>query len=215
MLKDVCQNASFTIVGDLNQGIHGYRGVSDWHALSNDVFGEGQAEYFELVTSYRNTMNIMNFAGRVSKRHPFPGQKPAKPVMRKGNEPIVKQVWDSATEISSEIVRLKNEGCKTIAIIEKLPARATKLHKELSLINPELTINLIKENDIDYLGGIMVSPAHLVKGLEFDAVIMADISSSVWKDDALHARLMYVCLTRPLHHLVCFYTGEPTALINE
>ena len=60
----------------------------------------------------------------------------------------------------------------------------------------------------------MVLPAHLTKGLEFDAGILADVGADVWPDDALHARLLYVCLTRPLHHLTCYYRGTPTALLE-
>ena len=61
MLIDLCQNTSFTIVGDLNQGIHSYRGVTDWAAMTDEVFGPGNSTYYELITSYRNTVEIMNF----------------------------------------------------------------------------------------------------------------------------------------------------------
>ena len=72
MLMELCHNASFTIVGDLNQGIHSYRGVTDWSAMAAQVFGAGNADYYELITSYRNTVEIMRFASKVALKHPYP-----------------------------------------------------------------------------------------------------------------------------------------------
>lgn len=214
MLMDVCHNASFTIVGDLAQGIHSYRGVTDWRETGR-VFGPGDCEYFELVTSYRNTVEIMSFAGRVAARHPFPGQKAARPVLRHGAAPrVLKQKGPDASGIAEEVVRLWELGAKTIAVIEKMPDRAAKLHAQLSERLP-FPIRLLNDTDTRYEGGVMVLPAHLVKGLEFDAVIIADAGEEVWPDDALHARLLYVCLTRPLHHLTVFYRGRLTPLVEE
>ena len=37
VLMDLCHNASFTIVGDIAQGIHGYRD-QDWSLLTGEIF---------------------------------------------------------------------------------------------------------------------------------------------------------------------------------
>lgn len=58
---------------------------------------------------------------------------------------------------------------------------------------------------------MLVIPASLVKGLEFDCVLMADVSETSFPDDALDARLLYVCLTRPLHRLLCCHIGRGDA----
>ena len=58
-----------------------------------------------------------------------------------------------------------------------------------------------------------VSYTHL-KGLEFDGVIMADLSPEHFQDQELDARLLYVCLTRPLHRLAGLYKGEITPLLK-
>jgi len=213
VLRDLCRNASFTIVGDLNQGIHSYRGVTDWKRMTRHVFPDAKWAEFELVTSYRSTVEIMSFAQRVASRHPFPGQSEAKPVLRHGPEPILKKSSDPVSDTAQEILRLKEAGCKSIAIVGKLPRDCAALHKKLRRKLPDLPIRLLTEKDTEYSAGVMVIPAALTKGLEFDAVILTDLSDDTWPDDRLHARLLYVCLTRPLHHLVCLYDNVPSKLI--
>ena len=117
-------------------------------------------------------------------------------------------------QIAQEITRLQQNGCVTIAVIEKLPTDCRKLHKKLApLVNTP--IRLLSEDDDEYTGGIMVLPAHLSKGLEFDGVIIANANEGNWPDDVLHARLLFVCLTRPLHHLTIFFSDKPSALLSE
>ena len=215
LLKGLTQNASFTIVGDLAQGIHGYRGVTDWRGFLDDVFGPGNADYQELVTSYRNTVEIMTFAGRVAAHHPFPGQRGAQPVLRHGREPEVLALPDTRPEdtIAEKLKELLAAGMKTVAVVHKRPADCEALYKKLKG-KLDAPLSLYRDGDSEYRGGAMVLPAHMVKGLEFDAIIVADCSEAVFPDDPLHCRLLYVCLTRPLHRLVCYYRGEPSPLLR-
>ncbi len=215
MLMELCSNASFTIVGDLGQGIHSYRGVQDWHALMAQVFPKVECSYYELVTSYRNTGQIMSFASKVLRRYPTPGGVLPKPVLRMGSNPrclALEEGESLAQAVAGEIRRLEELGCSTVAVVMKLPRACRDLHWELweKLDRP---VRLLDDQDTEYTGGVMVLPAHLTKGLEFDAVIVADADAETWRDDALHARLLYVCLTRPLHHLTLFHRGPLTALL--
>ncbi len=215
VLRGLTQNASFTIVGDLAQGIHGYRGVTSWQAIMDGVFGPGCADFHELVTSYRNTVEIMEFAGKVAARHPFPGQRQAKPVLRHGREPEVLPLPEVHPEITiaEQVNALLADGMKTVAVVHKRPKDAEALFKKLK---PRVEgLSLYRDGDDDYRGGPMVLPAHMVKGLEFDAIVLADVSAELWPDDPLHCRLLYVCLTRPLHRLVCYYSGERTRLMGD
>lgn len=44
--------------------------------------------------------------------------------------------------------------------------------------------------------GLFVMTAHQAKGKEFDAVVIAELSSRFWPDDEEHQRLFYVAVTR-------------------
>jgi DNA helicase-2/ATP-dependent DNA helicase PcrA len=76
-------------------------------------------------------------------------------------------------------------------------------------------IKLLKDSDTEYSAGVMIVPAHLCKGLEFDCVIITNAGKENFPDDELHTNLLYVVLTRPLHELSVFYEGTLTPILNE
>ena len=71
-----------------------------------------------------------------------------------------------------------------------------------------------KEEDCEYI--VMEVSSHAldknrIYGLEFDAVIVSNASSELYGE--LERNLFYVVLTRALHKLEIFYTGNYTKLI--
>jgi len=66
LLRRILPDASFTIVGDLMQGISVTGGTADWDEISQTVFG-GKCERCELTTSYRSTRQIMEEAFKISR----------------------------------------------------------------------------------------------------------------------------------------------------
>ncbi len=60
----------------------------------------------------------------------------------------------------------------------------------------------------------MVLPAYMCKGFEFDSVIIANGEDANFPDDLLHSRLLYVCLTRPIHTVSIYYKDNPSELID-
>ena len=104
------------------------------------------------------------------------------------------------------------EGYHTIALIEKTRAGAEHLCK---LLKDELPVRLMKEDDTDYQGGVLILPAAMVKGLEFDCVAVCNAGSAQFEDDPFLCRMLYVMLTRPLHRLRVLATGEITPLLAE
>lgn len=211
-LRELSGNNSFTIVGDLMQGVHAYRGLHSWSEVTQDVFG-GEATYHQLVTSYRNTVEIMEFATRMAQRHPVPDQVAAKPVLRHGPGPVVRGFPTRGGRddfMVEQIAAWQAEGFVSIAVIGRDAAACRALHKALPA---PMAARLMLDEDAAFSGGVLVMPATLVKGLEFDAVLLPDVSAEAWPDGALETRLLYVCLTRPLHRLTCCYVGTPSALL--
>ena len=74
---------SFTILGDLSQGIHEYRGVHAWEEMST-LFPDEQNAYFALTRSYRSTMEIIDYANTILERGVKSGIT-AIPVFRSGD----------------------------------------------------------------------------------------------------------------------------------
>ena len=212
LLREHYPAATFTLVGDLMQGIHEEEGISDYQQWMEPVFG-GEATLLQLVTSYRNTVEIMTLASRMAQRHPVPGQRTAKPVLRHGEEPTITAYTtdkERYAELRQQVRTWLDEGYHTIALIEKTRAGAEHLYK---LLKADLPVRLMKEDDTDYQGGVLILPAAMVKGLEFDCVAVCNASSAEFADDPFLCRMLYVMLTRPLHRLRVLATGEVTPLL--
>lgn len=86
----------------------------------------------------------------------------------------------------------------SIAIITKTDMDAQKIYKKLVSHFPD--VQLLKDSDTVYHGGLMIVPAYLSKGLEFDAVIVACLMDD-YTDNSLDIKLLYVAITRALHRM--------------
>lgn len=216
ILRQLSNNDSFTIVGDISQGIHSYKGIGDWKELMENVFKGCDKELLKLKKCYRSTMEIMNFANEIIKKWKKEEITLAEPVLRSGDKPfIIKK--NSDVEIISDIVsrikKLKEEGQKSIAVICKTTEESIKTYKllENTLIDD---IHLITDKDVSYSGGVVVIPAYLSKGLEFDVVMLYNCSEDNYINDELHIKLLYVSITRPLHKLFIYYKDKPSVLLD-
>ncbi|WP_041667218.1 UvrD-helicase domain-containing protein [Acetohalobium arabaticum] len=88
ILKEILDTDMFTILGDIAQGIHAYRGISDWNRVMEDVFEE-ESSYKTLVQSYRTTI-VMELANEIIKNIDNADLPLAKPVIRHGEKPEVR-----------------------------------------------------------------------------------------------------------------------------
>ncbi len=214
LLKEMAGHESFTMVGDLMQGIHGDEGLRDWDEVAGEVF-HGQAVKKNLIISYRNTVEIMMVASRIASRHPVPNQPKAQPVLRHGELPSAiacKTEKERVRAIADIAEAWVKEGYHSIAIIEKTEDRCHALYRALP---KELNARHIKAGDSHFEGGVLVMPAAIVKGLEFDCVLVADAGAQVYPDEPFYCRLLYVLCTRPLHRLALVHTGEKSPLLAE
>jgi len=213
LLQKLSHSASMTIVGDLMQGVRSWRGLNDWREITDHLFG-GKAAVHHLVTSYRNTVEIMSTALTVAGKHPTPGQLDANPVLRHGPEPEMIRFStpkEQAARIAAIAGEWQAEGISTIAVIARSKKQINQLAKALP---SSLCATPLDVNESDYRGGLLLAQAADVKGFEFDGVIVADASEEQYPDRALDARLLYVCLTRPLHRLACLYKERITPLLE-
>jgi DNA helicase-2/ATP-dependent DNA helicase PcrA len=216
VLKAVTVSASFSILGDLNQGIYAYKGVRDWDDAGRRVYGAAGKPAFSYMTleqSYRTTVEVMNEANGVIERLGIDNVPLAKPVIRHGG-PVEKIVFESVTAcaraIDKKILEYNNEGRHSIAVVCKTAGECKALRKLLTA-KPALVTG--REND--YAGGLLILPCYLAKGLEFDAVIIANASPDNYRpNEALDIRLLYIAMTRALHTLTVFAVGELTGLLT-
>ncbi|QQZ08871.1 RNA polymerase recycling motor HelD [Heyndrickxia vini] len=211
-LKTVLETDMFTIVGDLAQGIHSYRGIKDWGIVQNEIFP--RASYKTLQKSYRTTVEIMNAANQILRLLPI-DLPIVEPVVRHGKKPTFHKTSsdkDTVQSIEDEINQLYKDGIKTIALIGKTNEECKKL-AQLFKTHSELPIQYLKENEEIHKDEVVIVSSHLSKGLEFDAVLICSLGTS-FLDNEIDIKLLYVSMTRPLHRLSFFGKERSNFLLD-
>ncbi|GHV28223.1 DNA helicase [Clostridia bacterium] len=205
-LRNILGHESLTLVGDLMQRMPGAAvGISEWKGAI--ALMRGRSYLTNLKVSYRSTVEIVEAANIISHRFRVEGVYPAEPIPRHG-KPVDYIQTNDKYDYHPLIRSLSNEGLKSIAIIERTTERAAKLaaRLKLPLISPVSSIGLER---------IIVTDPINAKGLEFDAIIIADASEGIYRETPDDARLLYVAATRALHRLVVCYDGKLTGLLSQ
>ena len=201
LINSLSMGNSLTLVGDLAQGIYHYKGIRTWKDITEGVF-DGKATFITLSQSYRSTVEIIEFANSALHAQGL-GLKSAKPVLRHGDKPeVIKSVSrrESVRLIEEIVKRLNSKGKHSIAVITKTYNEGKLLEKELKK-HTDLEFTLIKGNEKESpKTDIVVIPAYLTKGLEFDGTIIYNPTEKNYPDNILNQRLLYVALTRALHN---------------
>lgn len=214
---------SLTIVGDINQAIDPALNLHSYDVLES-IFPK-RIKRLELTKSYRSSMEITRFAGRVLR-----GGANIDNVRRSGSKP--KRIEVPAGErtdaaIGTALEELAHEEFNTIAILCKTRKEATALHARLqnqfqnrllALRNgpagksyPEIT--LLTDGAASFANGIFVLPVPLAKGLEFDAVILQDAGATVYAQEE-DRKFLYTACTRALHALYICHSGLLSPLLD-
>lgn len=215
ILKKLLNSSSFTILGDLCQGIHSHRGIDAWEEVSKLIFKDAAPSLMTLEQSYRTTIEIMEAASKVIGYLNNSRLPSAKPVIRHGEPVSIKvtaSLKETAEQIKQNISLMKQEGFKSAAIICKTMEECLQLKKLLKSL--KLQAKVITGSEKEYSGGVVIVPSYLVKGLEFDMVIIANASSEQFSSEELDVKLLYVAMTRPLHRLYIYSCGEPAEMLK-
>ncbi len=198
-LREIYPNAAFTVFGDLAQGIFPYRGLESWESANTDIF-DGHAFSAVLKKSYRTTTEIMEAAGSVLSDKSLAGEafvRHGPPVEFK--IALAPREWQGLLSESTA----KYAHHKQTAVITRTPGSCAALGRILKA-------PVVTGKDEPLPKGLCVIPAALSKGLEFDAVIIADADSYTERDD----KLLYVAMTRAMHELTVIGLGSLGALFE-
>ncbi|MGE7020886.1 RNA polymerase recycling motor HelD [Solibacillus cecembensis] len=206
-LKVGLETDMFTMVGDLAQGIHSYRALTEWAPVL-ELFP--RATYATLQKSYRTTIEIMALANQILAQ--MDEDLPlVEPVVRHGKEPefLLHETFDVQT-IQDTYDRIRANGHRSIALICKTTKETEALVKQLQ--NAQLPAQLLNDQSGIDQEKLLVLPSHLAKGLEFDAVIVLAFETPYF-DHAIDRKLLYVALTRAMHELYLIGPSRETFLL--
>ena len=212
VLKTLINSNSMTILGDIAQGVHYYRGIENWKKFIDTEFKDVKTVYTTLQKTYRTTKEIMDVANNVISKLPEYEKEYivlGEPVIDRKNSINTKKVENQdelIQNINDRINTYIKQGYKSIAIIGKDMAECENLEKKLRAIRKD--IKLIRGKDSEYNSGISIVPSYLAKGLEFDCVLLSDVSKEKYGNNSLDIKLLYVSITRAMSKLDVFYEGE-------
>ncbi|WP_238948235.1 RNA polymerase recycling motor HelD [Clostridium sp. YIM B02569] len=200
-------HANMTILGDLNQSINPFMNVGDYKNISH-IFAEDNTCIINLTKSYRSTMEITKFSRRLLDK----GLE-AQCVERSGEEPLLLGFSNEKAikERLLEDIKIYNEkNYKSIGIITKTAKEANEVY---NFLKDKTNVRSIIKDDDEYVSGILVIPAYLAKGLEFDVVIIYNAGDENYSCEE-ERLLLYTACTRALHVLRVYYSGNITPLLK-
>lgn len=193
-----------TILGDAHQSVNPFSSSS--LDTIRRVFPT--ADTLELHRSYRSTTQITAFTQNISRNDKLI------PIDRPGPDPTIWAATDAGEEITT-ILALVDEYARSehrsLGIICKTASQAAALHGALADAGIEAT--LLDSDSSTFAGGIVVTSAHISKGLEFDRVIVPHADESTYRTQ-IDRGMLYIACTRAMHNLALTHCGARTGFLD-
>ena len=73
----------------------------------------------------------------------------------------------------------------------------------------------VVDHEFSFAPGVEVTEVAQVKGLEFDYIVLVEVSAGKYPDPSSARRLMHVGATRAVHQLWLTTVGEPSPRVRE
>lgn len=178
--------------GDTSQNIHFRYGLNDWEELRKLVLTGTYDAFGLLRKSYRNTVEISEFANDILRHGDF-AVYPVEPIIRHGAAVRVEKQPDATVlleETVHTIQKWQQDGYETIAVICREEKEAAELAEQLKSYMEIVDCNL---GTTEFGDGVMVLSVAYTKGLEFDAVLLYDPTQKKYPADNGHVKL---CMLR-------------------
>ena len=184
-----------TVLGDASQSVNPY-GSSTADIIQKALV---TGEVMKLCKSYRSTCEITDFAQQIRTNTDL------EPVARHGEKPRVLQYNNEKEELSSIkelIVSYQASAHKSLGIVCKTESQACEMTDKLQI--PD--IHFLSNQSSAFVQGIVITSAHMAKGLEFDEVIIPQTDDRNYHSE-IDRSMLYVAVTRAMHHLTLTYSG--------
>ena len=188
-------NCNKTFVGDINQKLF----KQDYDRLLSDF------KLIELNSSYRSTIEIFNFLQNIIKSDGVNNIK------RHGKEVIIKCFDNGQQELKYLKEIISNYDGKSMAIICRNQKEASKLSL---LLKDYDNVSLLNVKGKGVIRGVVIGSISLIKGLEFDKVVVYDSNSSNYSSD-IEKNYFYIACSRAINELEVISSYDMTSFIKK
>ena len=205
-------DGSVTVAGDQAQQIDPSVVFTGWDAVLGYLAVE-QSSPIRLRTSYRCPRPIADFGHHVL-GHLAPSQPPN--AAREGAGVVQAHFPNEGlaaiflTEALADL--MKREPHAGVAVVARSPDSALRVHGALT---QSLRATLILDGEFEFGPGIHVTDVAQVKGLEFDYVVLPDVSSNHYPDQDEARRALHVASTRAVYQLCVLSSGKRSGLLPQ
>ncbi|HKU37513.1 MAG TPA: 3'-5' exonuclease, partial [Polyangiales bacterium] len=214
VVLDTARGESVTLAGDTAQRLLMDNGFADWQQVLEHL-GLHHVAIEPLRVSYRSTAEIMEFANGVlgELAPPQPARAPRHGV------PVELFAFAHTGEgvgFLAEALRalMQSEPVASVAVITRTPEQAAEYARGLQ--NAEVPhVRLIADQDFPFRPGIDVTDVRQVKGLEFDYVVLVEVTASSYPDSAEARHLLHIAATRAAHQLWITTSDRPSPLLPQ
>lgn len=186
-----------TVLGDASQSVNPY-GSSTADMIQKALV---TGEVMKLCKSYRSTYEITDFAQKIRTNTDL------EPVARHGEKPQVIHYKNEKEELSGilDLISIYQKSTyKSLGIICKTETQAKIIADELKQYADD--IHFLSNQSSAFVQGIIITSAHMAKGLEFDEVIIPQADDNNYHSE-IDRSMLYVAATRAMHRLTLTYSG--------
>lgn len=199
-------NAGYTVLGDVNQSME-KAGDPSLYDIIADIFKKKKWAKVTLNRSYRSSYEITAFAQKLL-------QEKQDIVSFERHEEIPAVIGEKSQEsmvarMLEDIESFREQGYESIAIVCKTVAETATVYEHLK---DRVELRKISSDEGEIEKGIVVIPSYMAKGLEFDVVLIWDVSRERYHSD-MDRRMLYIACTRALHRLGLYYVWERSGFL--
>ncbi len=206
---------SLTLAGDTQQHVLQEAGFTDWEEFFSHLGVKGTAVN-TLKVSYRSTRPIVDFALKVL--GPLAEDDDPPTASRDGGPVEVFSFGDHGEALAFLVDSLRDleasEPRASVALLTRQPDMADLYYKGLEKAGLQ-RLKRVANQDFSFAAGIEVTDVQQAKGLEFDYVVLVDISEESWPATASARRQLHVGATRAAHQLWVTSVGKPSPIVIE
>jgi DNA helicase-2/ATP-dependent DNA helicase PcrA len=203
---------SVTLAGDTAQRLVFDNAFSSWESLLMHL-DMPVAANSTLKLGYRSTQEVMALARSLLEHDEALAPQES---VRRGAPVELHRFNDQGEAVAmiAEALRslVQREPVASTILITRHPSQA-RLYAE-ALVRAEVpNLRLVREQDFSFRPGIEVADVAQVKGLEFDYVILLDVTAGNYPNTRESRHLLHIAATRAAHQLWLINVGAPSPLL--
>ncbi len=206
------EHRSMTLAGDTQQHVLQEAGFTNWEEFFGHLGVKGTSVN-TLKVAYRSTRPIVQFA-----RHVLGdlAEDEAPDVPRDGVPVEILPFEDDGECLGFLAQSLREltdaEPHANVALLARDPATAVLYYEGLERAGVE-RLSYVRNQNFSFVAGVEVTDITQAKGLEFDYVVLLDVSRKAYPDTPAARRVLHVGATRAAHQLWVTTVGKPSPLL--